>query len=289
MQIGHADTAMDYRETGGGGVRNRPATGYGGGVLLTGEEDSPNEYKFHIVLGGDVGEPTHSPRHHHTFDQVRYLLKGEYSVGTDQVMPEGHVGYFPESVYYGPQDAAPGNDRLTLQCGGASGLGYPSLAQRRKGYEALMASDGKIEGGMWVTVDENGKRHNQDGFEALAEQILGHKLAYAPARYNSIVLMDPDNFDWAKDREHQGVARKTIGVFTERDLRVGFVQLDAGASIPFGTEPAPEILFVKEGSISHNGEAHGRYSAFGTTTEEAPETLTAVEDSELFYIKLHTF
>jgi hypothetical protein len=260
-----------------------------GGVLLSGEEDAPNNYRLSVSLGGAVGEPTNSPRHRHIFDQVRYLMKGEYSVGVDQVMTEGQIGYFPESVFYGPQLLQPDLQILTLQCGGPGGIGYPSLEQRRKGYEALMQRDGTIEGGRWTWLDENGDRHNKDAHEALDEEVYGHKITYAPPRYDSLILMNPDNYSWVKDPNTPGVARKIVGTFTERAVRIGFIELDTGAELAFGTEPSPEVLFLKEGRISCNGTVHEQYTAFGTTTEEHAQTLTAVAPSELVYIKLATF
>src|SRR6267142_4884418 len=74
--------------------------------LLTGEDNSPNNYLLNVGRTGGGGWTT--PRHRHTFDQVRYVLKGRYPVAKGVVMEEGSVGYFPESVHYGPQDRPEG-------------------------------------------------------------------------------------------------------------------------------------------------------------------------------------
>jgi hypothetical protein len=63
----------------------------------------------------------------------------------------------------------------------------------------------------------------------------------------------------------------------------------AGAALQFGTEPSNEILFLASGTIGHQGEAHQKLTAFGSAADEAPETLTALEPSELLYVKLPTF
>ena len=86
-----------------------------------------------------------------------------------------------------------------------------------------------------------------------------------------------------------GVARKMLGTFTERETRIGFVQLEKGASFTFGLEPAAEILFLQEGALTYNGTHHPTWSAFATAAGDGPETLVAAEDSELFYVKLSTF
>ena len=45
-------------------------------ILLTGEDDSPNNYCLQMNRTGTGGWGT--PRHRHNFDQVRYILKGDY-------------------------------------------------------------------------------------------------------------------------------------------------------------------------------------------------------------------
>src|SRR6202167_6506179 len=43
-----------------------------------------------------------TPRHRHNFDQIRYVLDGEFSAGTGAI-DAGQCAYFPEGVHYGPQ------------------------------------------------------------------------------------------------------------------------------------------------------------------------------------------
>jgi hypothetical protein len=292
VQINHPDTAPTYREVSGGGVRVNSGLAGGGPVcLLQGEEDALNCYRMNYQAGVGEGTERFSPRHHHTFDQIRYLMVGDAQYG-DLVIPENTIIYLPESAFYGPLISHEGEGPRTgveIQFGGAGGNGYPSMAQRRKGVDALALKSGKVEGGMYVTYDENGVRHNQDAFEALWEAIYDQKAHYNKPRYDGQIYMNPENFNWIKDPDHSGVAHKTLGVFTERELRIGFIQLDKGASFSFGEQPAPEALFVTQGAIGFNGTVHPRLSAFGTTAEEEPHTLTADEDSELYYLKLPTF
>jgi hypothetical protein len=289
MQIGHPDYSPKYSDVAGGsGVRGTGAqAGSARSVcLLQGQEDTLNCYR---MVYGDI-RGSGSPRHHHTFDQIRYIMAGTAHYG-DLVIPENTVIYLPESAYYGPLIAHPEETGLgvEIQFGGASGNGYPSMAQWRKGKEELRARNGEIKDGMYVTIDEDGNRHNQDGFEALWEAIWNKKAHYAAPRYDDQVYMNPGNFEWINDPHHDGVARKTLGVFTEREVRIGFIRLEKGASIVFGEEPAPEIAFVTHGRIEWNGESHPRLTAFATTADEGPQTLIAADETEIYYLKLPTF
>jgi hypothetical protein len=289
MQIGHPDYSPKYSELmGGAGVRatsGKPASA-GSTCLLQGQEDALNCYR---MVYGDI-RGSGSPRHHHTFDQIRYIMSGYAHYG-DLIIPENTVIYLPESAFYGPLIAHPeeSGTGVEIQFGGAGGNGYPSMAQWRKGKEALAAMDGEMQGGLYVTIDEDGRRHNQDGAEALWEAVTGKKAHYSKPRYNDQVYMNPENFAWIKDVENPGVARKLLGIFTEREVRIGFIQMEKGASILLGEHPAPEIVFVTQGEIIWNGEHHPRLTALATTADEAPHTLRANSDSELYYLKLPTF
>ena len=101
--------------------------------------------------------------------------------------------------------------------------------------------------------------------------------------------MNPASFDWKKDKEQNGIASKILGAFTERQTRVGFIRMEAGAEMKFGLENAQEILFVKEGAMTHEGKAYPRLTAFGTRAADAPVTLRATDPTELYYVKLPTF
>jgi hypothetical protein len=272
-----------------GSVRGRTTRS---AVPLMGEEDSPDNYCVRIGTQGDGGDEIRkgSPRHRHNFDQIRYPLRGDHPIAPDQVIPEGWVGYFPEGTFYGPY--GPGTMPLTMlviQFGGPSGEGFASVAQVRKGLDALNAKGGKLEDGMYLWEDEEGKRHAQDAFEATWENIYERKIDYPAERFSSFILMNPASFAWVKDRDASGVAHKWLGSFSEREVRIGFVGLDKGASLNFGTEPAGEMMFLQEGALSHNGTDHPTRTCFATAAGDAPETLTAIEDSELFYLKLPTF
>jgi hypothetical protein len=72
--------------------------------LLFGEDGSPNNYDLNMGQTGGGGWRT--PRHRHNFDQIRYVIAGQLPYTDTDVLEEGWVGYFPESVHYGPQERA---------------------------------------------------------------------------------------------------------------------------------------------------------------------------------------
>ncbi|HEY2792740.1 MAG TPA: hypothetical protein VGJ28_10300 [Micromonosporaceae bacterium] len=284
MQIGNPAVAPNYYDQAGNlRTGNRISR-----TLLTGVENAPDNYRLGYSYGGDDAQWT-TPRHHHNFEQIRYVIEGEYSVATRRTIPAGHIGYFPESAYYGPQDMNPELTMLILQFGGPSGQGYASIAQRKKGLEDLKKRDGELRNGIWSWVDADGVHRNQDAFEAVWETMYQRKIEYPPSRYEDIVLINPDSFGWVADPASPGASWKSLGVFSERQTKIAFARLDAGASIEIGTEPSNEIAFVVDGRISAAGETHERLTAFGTTKQDPAEKLTAVEPTTIFYIKMPTF
>ncbi|MYS21819.1 hypothetical protein GA0115240_135284 [Streptomyces sp. DvalAA-14] len=285
MQTGHPEAAPNYYDQ-AGNLRTGTRISR---TLLTGKEDAPDNFRLGYSYGGDDAQWT-TPRHHHNFEQVRFVLDGEYSVASRRTLPAGWVGYFPESAYYGPQDINPTLTMLILQFGGPSGQGYASIAQRKKGLEDLKArADGELKNGIFSWVDENGTHHNQDAFEAVWEQMNGRTIEYPPSRYADIILMNPDNFGWRDDPAAPGVAWKSLGVFSERLTKIAFARLEPGATLAFGQEPSNEIAFVVRGELDLNGDKHPALTAFGSSKEDEPVGLTATEATTVFYVKLPTF
>jgi hypothetical protein len=283
MQSNHADVASSFYEV-AGNIRTGERTVK---ALLTGEEGAPDNYKLAYSYG-ENGSEWATPRHRHVFEQVRHPLEGDYSIGKNKVLRAGWVGYFPESAYYGPQVMSPNLKMVVLQYGGPTGRGFYSIPQRKRAMEELKTK-GTFNNGIFSWVDERGAHRNQDAGEAVWEQMFGEKLVYPPSRYEDVIMINPATFDWVKDEDTPGVSRKRLGSFTERDVRIGFIKVDAGASLRIGVERAAEVLFLKEGSVQHDGQTHPRLSAFSTEASDQPETLVALEPTELFYVKLPTF
>jgi hypothetical protein len=282
MQINTPDNAPDYHQM----VDDHRPGRRRAALLLTGKENALNYYRMALSEGGT--ENWTAPRHRHTKEQFRFILSGDYQIHKDQMMPAGWCAYFPESVYYGPQVKSTNMKMLILQFGGPSGFGYPNAEQMGKASAALEAR-GTFSEGLYHWVDEDGKHHRHDAAQAVEEEAFGEKFAYPEARYNDVVLMNPDAFTWVEQAEAPGVYSKHLGTFTERDVRFCFYRLDKGATITFGTQPSPEALFLKEGVVTCNNRLCEKETAFGTETEDGPVQITAVEPSEMLYIKLPTF
>jgi hypothetical protein len=253
--------------------------------LLQGKPGSQNNYLINVGRTG-VGGWT-APSHRHNFDQVRYVIKGSFPYGQGKSMPEGWVGYFPESVYYGPQDRPEGLEMMVVQFGGSAGYGFASVEEREAANEELK-SQGEFKGGIYTWYDKDGKKHNQDGFEACFEKVMGRKLEYAQPRYNDLVLMNPANYGWIPEGT-PGVALKNLGSFTERNTRIGFVKIEAGATFCAGTQSSIELLFLSKGTVSYEGKQYGLHTAFEFQANEGPVQLKAVEEAEFFRLILPTF
>lgn len=279
MQMVDLESAPTY---GGGGIREGTLDTK---ELLVGREGDPNNYRVALTFAETDWA---APRHRHNFDQIRFPISGAFHYSKEEILPAGHVAYFPEGVHYGPQLRQKGLLMLTIQFGGASGAGFLSEDQLVRARNELSAK-GTFEKGTYTHIDESGKRHRQDGIEACWERAMGRRLEYPAPRYEGQVRMNPANYDWIPDESLKGVAHKCLGTFTERNLRFGFVKVDKAASLPVATENVPHFLFLVEGRLSHAGKSYGRHAAFGFEANEQPINLKAEEASELLWVHLPRF
>ena len=253
--------------------------------LLQGDDDSPNNYLLNVGLTGAGGWGT--PRHRHNFDQIRYVLKGKYPVSPHKTMGEGSVAYFPESVHYGPQDRPEGLEMMVIQFGGASGSGFLSTPRREAANEALKAK-GEFKNGIFTWLDEKGQKHNMDGSAACFEEATGRKLVFAPPRYDDVVIMKPDAYAWVPSSV-PGISTKLLGVFTEREVRVRFIKIEAGAAYNTGSRSAIEVLFVSEGNFLLNGKTYGAKTGIDLLPSDAAVDIRAIETSLVFSVTLPRF
>jgi len=253
--------------------------------LLLGRDGAPDNFDLNMGRTGQGG--WRAPRHRHDFDQIRYVLKGQYPLDEKRTLPQGWVAYFPESVPYGPQDRPEGLETVVLQFGGASGNGYLSVAGREAANEALKKK-GEFKKGKFIYKDERGVQHEVDGSEACFEEATGRKLAFAPPRYEDVVIMDPSAYTWMPTGT-EGVSVKWLVSFAERGARIGFVRVDQGAAYGGGQHPSIEILFQTAGKVALNGQEYGPESAFEFEPNEGPIALRAVEPTEFLCMVLHKF
>lgn len=253
--------------------------------LLQGDDDSPNNYLLNVGLTGSGGWGT--PRHRHNFDQIRYVLKGKYPAAPHKVMDEGSVAYFPESVHYGPQDRPEGLEMMVIQFGGASGSGFLSTPRREAANEALKAK-GEFKNGIFTWFDEKGRKHNMDGSAACFEEATGKKLVFADPRYDDVIMMKPESYAWVASGT-AGVSSKLLGTFTERNLKIGFLKIDAGASFHTGSRSQIEVLFMSKGNITVDGKTYGDKTGIELLPSDAPVDIKANEESLFLTVTLPKF
>ena len=253
--------------------------------LLMGEDGSPNDYLLNVGLTGSGGWGT--PRHRHNFDQIRYVLKGKYPVSPHKQMGEGSVAYFPESVHYGPQDRPDGLEMMVIQFGGASGSGFMSTPKREAANDALKAK-GTFKDGIFTWVDDKGQKHNMDGSAACYEEATGKKLVFAPPRYDDVVVMEAEAYDWLATGV-PGVSSKRVGSFTERNVEIGFLKLDAGATWNTGKRDQIQVLFMATGSITVDGKTYGDQTGIELLPSDAPVDIKASQPSVFFTVTLPRF
>jgi hypothetical protein len=197
MQIVHAD-AMPWSE-----LEEKHREGHlAFKTLFKGEEGDPNNFRW--VLSRSNGD-YHSPHHRHNFDQVRFSLEGSANIAPGKSLHQGDVGYFPEGTFYGPQDdEAAARMTLVLQFGGASGLGYMSSAQLRRGQEE-MTKVGTFAGGRYRRKGEPDGA-SRDSYEAIWEHIFARPIAYPAQRYDDPVIIRTAAFAWVPEAG-QGASR----------------------------------------------------------------------------------
>jgi len=253
--------------------------------LLVGQDGSPNNYVLTVGRAGAGGWMT--PRHRHNFDQIRFVLDGDYPYEGEKVLPQGWVGYFPESVHYGPQARPEGLLVMGFQTGGASGAGYLSVAQREVANAAL-AKKGTFKGGMYIYVDENGQTQSKDGSAACFEEAMGKPLTLAEPRYSSPIIMNPAAFAWMPGPA-PGVFVKWLGAFTERNTRIGFVRLEPNAAFDGGLQSSIELLFLSKGRIRVGEREYGPHTAMEFLPGEGPIPVNATAECELLRIVLPQF
>ena len=248
--------------------------------LLDGEVGSPDNYS--LVIARSPGR--YSPRHRHNFEQFRFQIEGVADYGRTGKLKPGMIGYFPESVHYGPQTQPNGEmlSVMVLQFAGPSGNGYPGRSVTLSVAEELKQLGHFKEGVFYRNEGIAGKRR-VDGFQAIWEHYNKRPLVYAKPRYNAPVLMDPDSFDWLPVEGCRGAYQKPMGVFTERASATGFVKMDAGAHFTVGG--ARDIYVV----LSGNGEVDGQpYRVHTTVLIERDERaqFTAAEPTEMIHMRL---
>lgn len=272
MIISHRDTAPQR------GTSAHRAGGIGFIALLQGETGAVDNFDFSISMTtGDF----FTPRHRHNFDQVRYILDGEFSFDRGRVQGTGQLSYFGEGTYY-EQKGIGRTETLLLQTAGASGSGYMSFDQLYDTARKL-TERGKFDGGVFSWLDEDGKKHNVDGYQAVWEEVNGRKISYPRPRYDGPVILNPDNFAWLPVKGAAGVETRDLGRFHERGLTVAQLKLEAHARLSVTSLHSRTLLFVENGEGTANEQSIVRHSAVRI---EAGETVVVEARNPMILMRI---
>lgn len=209
--------------------------------LLAGRETEPNNFYMSLVR---TGAGYYTPRHKHNFDQFRYVISGELNYGSEQALPTGAVGYFPEGTYYGPQDEDREAVSILLQFGSASGSGYMSQDELERGFEELQ-SVGEFKDGVFSKTKPGGGKVNRDSYEAIWEHHNQRELVYPNRRFSHPVIMFPEAFDWVESAP--GVQEKHLAAFNERKASVGLIKFSANTQKALGDAEHTALIYGLSG------------------------------------------
>jgi hypothetical protein len=127
-----------------------------------------------------------------------------------------------------------------------------------------------------------------DGSAACFEEATGQKLVFHSPRYDDVVLMDPEAYQWMPTGT-AGVSTKLLGVFTERNIQVGFVKIDAGAMFNTGSRSQIEVLFLSKGTVTVDGKSYGEKTGIELMPSDPPVDIKANEDALFFRVALPRF
>lgn len=269
----------------GPGIPWKPVGGHrgsrkSGAELIKGREGTPGN--FRVVLVRDQGPGSTGPRHRHNFEQVRLPLEGRKSAGPGQWIGEGEIGWFPEGVYYGPEEAAGPSLALTWQFGGPSGHGYLSAAQEAAA-AAELANTGTFKAGRYYAP--GGGPEGQDSYEAIWEHVTGRRIAYPPGTRTGPLVTSYRDLSWVPDPAWPGTERKLLPGTPPGGPQAEFARLAPGAAWPAGDWPAAVTVIVLRGEVRIAGHTAGPLSGFAVSGPGSL-TATATAGAELVAVRL---
>jgi hypothetical protein len=235
-------------------------------------------------LGSLYAEPLyHSPRHRHTFQQVRFVLSGKMRYDREEY-GVGDCLYLPEGVHYGPIKPLETADNQQLhfadiQFEGPSGIPYPDpdevvQAQRK------LAEICKFEDGVY-TFPTGRKR---DAYEAILEQVTGTPVTYPKGRLNNYVVMRSSGYPWLGHKSFQGLETKHLAYFFESGPNIKMAKIGTGASLPQGRPIGHRAVFLLSGLVDFGGKTFDGLSYFLLPSGEEHPAFVAKDTSELLVV-----
>ena len=233
-------------------------------------------------IGSLYAEPYyHSPRHRHTFQQIRYVLSGKMKYGSE-VYESGDCLYIPEGAYYGPVTPVETGEQLhfaDIQFEGPSGIPYPDPDEVVEAQRGL-AKTGTFEEGVYTFA--NGRK--RDAYEAILEQITGERIEYPRSRLNSYVVLRTTGIPWMAHASLNGVHTKDLAYFFETGPNIKMARLEKGAALPEATPVGHRAVFLIDGDLTFDGNSFDTLSYFMLPSGEKHAPLEAASDATLLMV-----
>lgn len=227
----------------------------------------------------------HSPRHTHTFQQVRYVVAGQLRYGHETYVA-GDCFYLPEGVSYGPIKPVRGAvgeaaraHYVDMQFMGPSGIPYPDPEDVVRA-RAELAETGTFEEGIYTFADG----HKRDAYEAIYEKMTGEPIRYPAGRMESYAVMRAPAYPWIDHPALPGVAQKHLGFFFECGPNIKLVSLAAGTAMPAARPVGHRAILLTKGEVAFKGETFPELSYFMIPDDEPHEALKARQDTELLVV-----
>jgi len=245
--------------------------------LGRGSADGVN-YNLTLTRYGDDADAFATPRHHHTFEQVRVPLVGSLNYGPGEDIPEGWAAYFPAGAPYGPQRVS-GGIVLLLQYG----TDYLTSDQYKVAHARLEQRGHFADGNYHDTDPDTGAARVRDAVDVVWTEALGRPIRHPRPRYPAPILIDPEAFDWLPLPDDPAVQVRRLGTFTEREVTISRVRFDGGV---LGLGPdRTQLLFTLGDGLDAGGTTLGRWSALWSARGE--ETAVAGrEGAEALLVEL---
>lgn len=249
------------------------------------KDDAPDGFNFWLArtVQNDEGDDAfQSPRHKHTFQQIKFAESGNIDVSPGYYLEEGNLGYFPKGAYYGPQERE--KNLVSIVCQ----YGFNGEHQRGEYWESRRAetlqrlkSRGVIENGLFVERDEEtGDTKVRDAVDALYDEryrlLKGKPLVIPEPTYDAPILIHPGNAPYFQ--QAPGVEMKCLGRFFDQpgpngDVGISMVRFGGGA-LPL-TADRPQIAWTLGAGLKAAGQtcpsAAAIYCPRGETGELSAE------------------
>lgn len=238
--------------------------------------------KISARIGSLYAEPYyHSPRHRHTFQQVRYVLSGQMKYG-NEVYQKDDCLYLPEGAYYGPIKPIDDGQQLhfaDIQFEGFSGIPYPDpddVVNAQKELEKI----GKFNEGVFTFPDGR----NRDAYEAILEQITGEKITYPEPWLNSYTVIRTSKVGWRKHEILEGVKIKDLAYFFSTGPNLKLISIEKECFLPKNIAKGHVALFLLNGVLEFSDETFNSLSYFILPKSEEYSEIKAKEDSKIFVV-----